>query len=37
MSSSLIKTPAERVRVNSVVFYTSTLLILLLTLANLAP
>ncbi len=30
-SASLIKTPAERVRVNSVVFFTSTLLILLLT------
>ncbi|NER66044.1 BCCT family transporter [Pseudomonas sp. MAFF212427] len=30
-SASLIKTPAERVRVNSVVFYTSALLILLLT------
>ncbi len=29
-SASLIKTPAERVRVNSVVFFTSTLLILLL-------
>lgn len=30
-SASLIKTPAERVRVNRVVFYTSALLILLLT------
>ncbi|MGR3893899.1 choline BCCT transporter BetT [Pseudomonas sp. 1176_21] len=30
-SASLIKTPAERVRVNSVVFYTTALLILLLT------
>ncbi len=30
-SASLIKTPVERVRVNSVVFFTSTLLILLLT------